>query len=250
MRGWVFHLHLLLVLANTLILRSESCGTHNHILLSDSRLPHPEGSGPCIYIPQEQGDPVIPFPFSSPPTTRRATVEVFNPTSTRIFLSWLLIYDWTIYIVLRQNHRKHICCPTMDICEPHRKHLFLCCCIYSALHGNGSYPTVASVFVAVYCCRLYPESVSAAVHLPSHRPAVGLTCHNTKEFYDELSCHFDFDLDQIILMITFTWRPTCVSACISSVTGRVLTGQKTSRGKWILYFVFDILLLHASWLLR
>jgi hypothetical protein len=54
-------LPMLLAFANIVILRSESRGTREHILLfSDSRLP-----------------------FSSPPTTRRATVEVFDPASTR-----------------------------------------------------------------------------------------------------------------------------------------------------------------------
>jgi hypothetical protein len=36
----------------------------------------------------------------------------------------------------------------MDICEPHRKYLFLYCSIYSALHSNGSYPIVSCVVVA------------------------------------------------------------------------------------------------------
>jgi hypothetical protein len=36
-RGWVCHLQLLLALASTVFLRSESCGTHDHILLSQSR---------------------------------------------------------------------------------------------------------------------------------------------------------------------------------------------------------------------
>jgi hypothetical protein len=38
-----------------------------HFTVSDSRLPQPGGPGPRIYIPQEQGGPVIPpgnaFPF-------------------------------------------------------------------------------------------------------------------------------------------------------------------------------------------
>jgi hypothetical protein len=38
-RGWVCHLQLLLVLASTVILRSESRGTHDHILLSHFRNP-------------------------------------------------------------------------------------------------------------------------------------------------------------------------------------------------------------------
>jgi hypothetical protein len=36
-RGWVCRLQLLLALASAVILRSESCGTHDHILLSQIR---------------------------------------------------------------------------------------------------------------------------------------------------------------------------------------------------------------------
>jgi hypothetical protein len=49
-------------------LRSKSRRTHDHIQLSHLRLPQPGGPRPRIYIPQEQGGPVIPpgtgFPFS------------------------------------------------------------------------------------------------------------------------------------------------------------------------------------------
>jgi hypothetical protein len=48
-------------------LGSKSRRTHDHILLSHLRLPHPGGPRPRIYIPQEQGGPDIPsctgFPF-------------------------------------------------------------------------------------------------------------------------------------------------------------------------------------------
>jgi hypothetical protein len=64
-RGWVCRLQLLLVLVSAVILRSESRGTHDHILLSDSRLSQPEGPGHRIYIPQEQGNPVISPTLSS-----------------------------------------------------------------------------------------------------------------------------------------------------------------------------------------
>jgi hypothetical protein len=37
----------------------ESLRTRNHTLLSHLRLHQPGGPGSCIYIPQEQGDPVI-----------------------------------------------------------------------------------------------------------------------------------------------------------------------------------------------
>jgi hypothetical protein len=32
----------------------------SYFTVSNSRLPKPEGPGPRIYIPQEQGDPVLP----------------------------------------------------------------------------------------------------------------------------------------------------------------------------------------------
>jgi hypothetical protein len=58
--GSVFYCKMLLGLARAVALRSKSCRTHGHILLSDLRLPQPGVPGPRIYIPQEQGDPVIP----------------------------------------------------------------------------------------------------------------------------------------------------------------------------------------------
>jgi hypothetical protein len=87
-RGRVCNLLLLLVLASAVQLGSESRGTQDRILLSQFlRLPQPGGPGPRIYVPQEQGGPDIPprhwIPFPSPLTTRRATVEVFYPASTR-----------------------------------------------------------------------------------------------------------------------------------------------------------------------
>jgi hypothetical protein len=58
----------MLALTSVVILGSESRGTHDHILLSQIRdSPQPGGPGPHIYIPQEQGGPVIRpdtgFPF-------------------------------------------------------------------------------------------------------------------------------------------------------------------------------------------
>jgi hypothetical protein len=62
-RGRVCLLHMLLLLASVVILGSESLGTRDHILLSQ----------------------IWDFPFPSSPTTRRITVEVFDPASTRVF---------------------------------------------------------------------------------------------------------------------------------------------------------------------
>jgi hypothetical protein len=80
------------------------------------------------------------------------------PPRTRSILVLILI---SFGSVSRWTDRKHIRCPAMDICEPHRKHLFIYC-IYSALHINRSYPIVACVFVAAGTC------------LPSRCPATGL----------------------------------------------------------------------------
>jgi hypothetical protein len=52
------------------------------------------------------------------------------------------------------------------IWEPHRKHFFLSCCIYSALHSNGSYPN---------CCRrIFCRGNVFTESLPSN----GSTYHN------------------------------------------------------------------------
>jgi hypothetical protein len=81
-------LQLLLVLASVVILVSESRGTHAHILLSQIRdSPNPEGQVPVFVSSQGTGWPSYTprhwVPILSPPTTRRATVEVFDPASTR-----------------------------------------------------------------------------------------------------------------------------------------------------------------------
>jgi hypothetical protein len=59
-RGRFCRLKLLLALASAVVVGSESRETRDDVTVSDSRLP-----------------------FSSSPTTRRATVEVFGPASTR-----------------------------------------------------------------------------------------------------------------------------------------------------------------------
>jgi hypothetical protein len=59
-RGRICLLYMLLALASIVFLESESLGTRDHILLSQ----------------------ICDFLFSSPPTTRRVMVEVFEPAST------------------------------------------------------------------------------------------------------------------------------------------------------------------------
>jgi hypothetical protein len=59
----VYVIQLLLVLPSAIILGSESRRTHDHILpylnISDLSGLQPEGPGHRIYIPQEEGCPVI-----------------------------------------------------------------------------------------------------------------------------------------------------------------------------------------------
>jgi hypothetical protein len=79
---------LLLGLDRAFILMSESRGTHDHILLSQIRdSPNLEGQVP-VFISPGTGWPSYTarhrVPFSSPPTTRRATAEVLDPASTRV----------------------------------------------------------------------------------------------------------------------------------------------------------------------
>jgi hypothetical protein len=77
-RGWVCRLQLLLVLASAVTLRSESRSTHDHILLPQIR-DSPNLQGQVLVFTSTRNW----VPFSSPPTTHRATVEVFDPASTR-----------------------------------------------------------------------------------------------------------------------------------------------------------------------
>jgi hypothetical protein len=68
---------MLLVLASAVILMSGSLGTHDHILLSQIRKsPNLEGQVPVYMSP---GNTLARVLFSSPPTSRRAVVEVFDP---------------------------------------------------------------------------------------------------------------------------------------------------------------------------
>jgi hypothetical protein len=85
-RGYIRRLQLLLAFASAVILRTESRRTHEYFTVSDSRLPQRGGSGHHIYIPPEAGWPNYTprhrVTVSLPPTTRRATVEVFEAAST------------------------------------------------------------------------------------------------------------------------------------------------------------------------
>jgi hypothetical protein len=86
-RGWVCRLQLLLALARAVILGSKSFGTHDHILLRFQTHPTWRTRSPYLYPPGTGWPGYTPrhwVPFSSPPITRRATVEVCDPASTHI----------------------------------------------------------------------------------------------------------------------------------------------------------------------
>jgi hypothetical protein len=84
-RGWICRSQLLLVLASKVILRSESRGTHNHILLSQiSDSSNLEGWVPVFTSPRNRVALLHPghwVPFLSPPATSMDTVEVFDLAS-------------------------------------------------------------------------------------------------------------------------------------------------------------------------
>jgi hypothetical protein len=89
-RGEVCLLYMLLILVSAVFLGSESLGTRDHIVLSQiwdfsfRRLLRLAGSRwrystwPYCTVSD------LRLPFSSPPTTRRVMVEVFDPASTRV----------------------------------------------------------------------------------------------------------------------------------------------------------------------
>jgi hypothetical protein len=98
-RGRICRLQLLLVLAITVILGSESCRTHDHVLLSQIRESPPPtwwARFPYLYPPWTGWPSYVPrhwVPFSSHPTTRRATVEVFDSASTRGLKTEFILYN-------------------------------------------------------------------------------------------------------------------------------------------------------------
>jgi hypothetical protein len=60
-----------------------------YFTVSDSRLPHPGGPGPRIYVPQEQGGPVIPPGTGYP--IRRLLRLGHAETERLLQLSWLYL---------------------------------------------------------------------------------------------------------------------------------------------------------------
>jgi hypothetical protein len=150
-RGRVCRLHLLLAFAIAVILRPECRGTHGHILLSQIRDSHNmEGQVPVFISPRNRVAQLYAQalgPFSSSPTTRRVTVEVFDPAST-------LVTDSTelLVFVIQPRHR------------PHRERIIHYCLFYSFRRNNVS----TELFPSNGCCRVFTQLLLGN----------GSTCHN------------------------------------------------------------------------
>jgi hypothetical protein len=131
MRKRACRLQLLLALASAVILRLESRGTRDHILLSQIRdSPNLEGQ---VRVPQERGSPVIPpgtgFPFrrllrlagirwrySNPPSEYTNTFQIIYNKSVRTA-------EETYYISATKPNRLMLFKETVAVyCENHTEH--------------------------------------------------------------------------------------------------------------------------------
>jgi hypothetical protein len=82
-RGWVCRLQLLLILTSTVILRSESRGTHGHVLLSQIRYsPNMEDKVPVFISPRDKVAWLYPQSLGSPNAKVKVNV-VLRPTVSR-----------------------------------------------------------------------------------------------------------------------------------------------------------------------
>jgi hypothetical protein len=84
-------------------------GSWPYFTLSDLKLSQPGRPRPRIYIPQEYGGRVTP-PGTPPPTTGRATVEVFEAASTRKLETEFLqmnIYELSSYVTGNTLHLRY-----------------------------------------------------------------------------------------------------------------------------------------------
>jgi hypothetical protein len=150
-RGRVCRLQLLLALAIAVILGSKSRGTHNHILPSQIRdSPRTwRARSPYLYSPGTWCSSYTPrhwVTFSSPPTTRRPTVELYEPASTRANSNSTCSADClgagnvenTASVLLRRVYRGHVFTEQLlrnGFLNP--VVLLLRVCMLRALHSNG-----------------------------------------------------------------------------------------------------------------
>jgi hypothetical protein len=98
----------------------------------------------------------------------------------------------------------------MDICEPHIKYLFLYCCIYSALHSNGSYPIVTCVFFVAEMC--LPSCPAACIHVT----------RSTELLYCCIAVHYFLMLNLMHLIVNYlAWRLLVLQCNLYSVSCRI-----------------------------
>jgi hypothetical protein len=79
----------------------------------------------------------------------------------------------------------------MNICEPHRKHMFLYCYIYSALHSSGSCPIVACILWALpsnrcpivlrvcFCGNVFTDPLPSNRHGADHKRVDNTSCNTS-----------------------------------------------------------------------
>jgi hypothetical protein len=115
-----------------------------YFTVSDSRVTQPGG---------------LWLAFSSPRTTRRAPMEVFDPASIRDLSSSTTLFCAT-YIASRRIHRKHVHFLAMDVC----------CCPEHA--STGPLPSNG--------CPIVDRLCHGKVFVDSF-PSNGYTCHNIFE---------------------------------------------------------------------
>jgi hypothetical protein len=111
MRGWVCRLRSLLVLASAVILGSDCRGIHDHILRSQIEdFPNLEGQFPVFICPRDRVSLLYPQALGSCPSplkTRRATVQVFDPATTRVDINRVRV---RVTVTLRVAvYRQSIC---------------------------------------------------------------------------------------------------------------------------------------------
>jgi hypothetical protein len=113
-----------------------AAGSSQHSL---SRVRVPWYSRPCFAVSD------LRLPISSPLTTRRVTVEVFNPASTRVALNlWLS----SRYIAAGRTTQKTVC--IVEVCLPN-------CCIAAVLaripYKTSHMITILPVYWHADCCQ-------------------------------------------------------------------------------------------------
>jgi hypothetical protein len=128
---------------------------------------YPPGTGWTSYTPRDR------FPFSSPPTTRRATVEVFDPASTRTYFPR---YD-------------------TDRTENHVQKFF-CCCVCILCRGKFfTEPLPSNILIHILMGGIYEV-----------RPLDGLRCHDIQRVH-KVREHFKFFIAQELQIIQTSY--TC-----------------------------------------